>query len=43
MLDYAHSLKRNVITVVPRLVRCELITFGFVENFEKYLLTTPKI
>jgi hypothetical protein len=43
MLDYAHSLKRNVITVVPRLVKCKLIIFGFVENSEKYLPTMPKI
>jgi len=41
--DYAHSLKRNVMTVVPRLVRCKLDIFGFVENSEKYLPTMPEI
>jgi hypothetical protein len=43
MLDYAHSSKRNVITVVPRLVRCKLIIFEFFENSGKDLPTMPKI
>jgi hypothetical protein len=43
MLGYAHSLKINVIIVVPRLVWCKLIIFGFVKNSEKYLPTMPKI
>ncbi len=43
MLDYAHSLKRNVITVVPRLVRGKLIIFGFVENSEKIPIHHAKI